>query len=93
MKCAFQGTFRNGQKTGNGRYTCNNGESFEGTYSNNPANGPGKQSIPTERFSKENLKPVTPFKNRSSMQKKSRLMVSNVVLFLLTNSINYIEFH
>ncbi len=42
VKCTFQGTFIDGKKTGNGRYTCNNGESFEGTYSNDLANGPGK---------------------------------------------------
>ncbi|EMO55207.1 MORN repeat protein [Leptospira noguchii] len=42
VKCVFRGTFLEGKKTGNGSYTCNNGESFEGTYSNDLANGPGK---------------------------------------------------
>ncbi|EMY76963.1 MORN repeat protein [Leptospira weilii serovar Ranarum str. ICFT] len=42
VKCIFQGTFLQNQKTGKGSYTCNNGESFEGTYSNDLANGNGK---------------------------------------------------
>ncbi|EMI63735.1 MORN repeat protein [Leptospira noguchii] len=42
IECVFRGTFLEGKKTGNGSYTCNNRESFEGTYSNDLANGNGK---------------------------------------------------
>nr|WP_082761006.1 hypothetical protein [Leptospira alstonii] len=42
VECIFRETFLQNQKTGKGRYTCNNVESFEGTYPNDLANGNGK---------------------------------------------------
>ncbi|TGL92191.1 membrane-binding protein [Leptospira barantonii] len=42
VECIFQGTFRGNQKVGKGSYTCANGESFDGIYENDFANGYGK---------------------------------------------------
>ncbi|EKO52128.1 MORN repeat protein [Leptospira kirschneri str. 200803703] len=42
VDCVFQGMFRNGRKIGKGGYTCNNGESFDGIYVNDFANGYGQ---------------------------------------------------
>ncbi|MCG6169554.1 MORN repeat-containing protein [Leptospira sanjuanensis] len=42
VECIFRGNFRRNRKTGKGAYTCINGESFEGIYSNDLANGYGK---------------------------------------------------
>ncbi|PJZ56433.1 membrane-binding protein [Leptospira barantonii] len=42
VECIFRGNFRENRKVGKGGYTCINGESFEGIYSNDLANGYGK---------------------------------------------------
>ncbi|PJZ54465.1 membrane-binding protein [Leptospira adleri] len=42
VECIFRGLFKENRKVGKGSYTCINGESFDGTYANDLANGRGK---------------------------------------------------
>ncbi|RHX96425.1 membrane-binding protein [Leptospira yasudae] len=42
VECVFRGMFRENQKVGKGSYVCINGESFDGIFANDFANGFGK---------------------------------------------------